>query len=82
MRIPLIVSSRPSEEINFPRVILPSGRWKFTSDHSDSELCVKTSTGSVELHEELILKEKTPVSLVCKKRGTESSITVYVCLCL
>jgi len=82
MRIPLIVSSRPSEEINFPRVTLRSGRWKFTSDHSDSEFCVKTSTGSVELHEELVLEEKTVVSLVCKKRGTESSITVYACLSL
>ena len=80
MRIPLIVASRPSQNAQFPRVILRAGRWTFSSNHSDSALRVNTPDSSVELHEGLVLANPTAVYVSCTASGNEPSITVYACL--
>jgi hypothetical protein len=80
MRIPLIVSSRIQEGIEYPRVVLKAGRWKFEHDVVNSRLSVKAQDNSFELHEELVLESYTDVSLVCTSTGTEPHITVYACL--
>jgi len=80
MRIPLIVTARPSEDVKYPRVTLRSGRWKFSSNHADSCLRVNTLDLSVGLHEDLDLPSATQVYISCDKAGTETSITVYACL--
>lgn len=77
MRIPLIVSSRPTEETIYPRVALRAGRWRFSSTHTDSLLRVNAPDQSVELHEELVLPVHSYVTVSCLKRGTEQSITIY-----
>lgn len=80
MRIPLIVSSRAQAGIEYPRVALRSGRWKFEHNVTSSEVKVKTPDSHVELHAELVLTEHTDVSIVCMNTGNEHSITVYACL--
>lgn len=77
MRIPLIVSSRPTEDTIYPRVALRAGRWRFSSSHKDSLLRVNTPDQSVELHEELVLPTHSYVTVSCLQRGTEQSITIY-----
>lgn len=77
MRIPLIVNARPTEDTNYPRVALRSGRWRFSSNHADSTLRVNAPDQSVELHEELVLSAPSYVSVSCLKRGTEQTITIF-----
>jgi hypothetical protein len=82
MRIPLIVAARITEDTIFPHVTLRPGRWTFSSTHSDSALRVKTPDSAVELHEELVLSQPTPVTLSCVRKGSETSITIFACLSL
>lgn len=80
MRFPLIVASRVQEDTEYPRVVLRAGRWKFSHDATSSEVFIRTSESDVELHEELVLTQHTSVQVVCRKAGTEPSITVYAWL--
>ena len=80
MRIPLIVASRAQVGVEYPRVVLRPGRWKFEHDITSSEVYLSTPTGDVKLHEELVLTAYTDVSILCAQTGSEPSITVYACL--
>jgi hypothetical protein len=80
MRIPLTVSSRPSDGTQFPSVLLRAGTWSFSSNIVDSDVRVNTPTGQQDLQGELQLTEKTGISLTCITAGKETSISVYACL--
>lgn len=82
MRLPLTVASRPSEEISYPSVVLRPGRWVVESNHSDSHLTL-SHYPDVALQNglEFRIDQVTETSLICQRRGSESSITVYLCLC-
>ena len=77
MRIPLTVSSRPSADMQNPRVVLSPGRWTFQSNHADSVLKVSTTDTEVTLHEVLHIERHTAATLTCVSPGTEASLTVY-----
>ena len=80
MRIPLIVSSRASEEVDYPFVVLRPGKWSFSHNVTSSDVFIRTPARDVELHEEIELKEYADVRVICTKAGTEHSITVHACL--
>jgi len=82
MRFPLIVSTRPLKDVRYPSVTLRPGTWLVQSNHTDSQLALTHNPDSA-LQEgmEFILTEVTDTALFCKQSGTESSITVYLCLC-
>ena len=80
MRIPLTVSSRPSDGTQFPLVLLRAGTWSFSSTIVDSDVRVNTPNGQKSLQEGLQLTEKTGISLICVTAGKETSISVYACL--
>ena len=82
MRIPLTVSSRPSADMQNPRVVLSPGRWTFQSNHADSVLKVSTTDTEVTLHEVTLhevlhIERHTAATITCVSPGTEVSLTVY-----
>jgi len=81
MRLPLIVASRPSEQVRYPSVTLRPGKWVVETDHKDSVLLLSHSPHvTFQMGTEYIIDEVTETSVVCHQSGSESSITVYLCL--
>lgn len=81
MRLPLIVGSRPTEELRFPTVTLRPGRWVVETDHKDSILALSHHPDvAFQNGFEYIVNEVVDTTVICKQVGSESSITVYLCL--
>jgi hypothetical protein len=81
MRLPLIVAHRPSEDIRCPSVTLRPGRWVIETNHKDSILALSHLPDvAFQNGFEYIISDVTETSVLCKRCGSESSVTVYICL--
>jgi len=81
MRLPLIVGSTPQEGIKYPSVTLRPGKWMINTTHVSAELALAHSGEVFQNGDFFVLEDVTETRLVCNKAGTDSFITVYVCLC-
>jgi len=80
LRIPLVISSRPSNNFKGPVVYLQHGDWEIESDHRDSIIGLTQSLKGCTLEETLVngscIKGPTFVFVSISKLGTESSLTI------
>lgn len=80
MKLPLLLHATPRLVVG-PTVMLLKGKWRFESNHIDSEIRVTLDSNLIPLQPafplELDLEEDTRCFLSITQKGTEKEITVY-----
>lgn len=80
MKLPLLLHATP-RITDGPTVMLTKGKWRFESNHIDSEIRVTLNSNLIPLRPafplELDLEDDVHCKLQIAQKGTEKEITVY-----